>query len=144
MLSLLFVLHVLPTLDLITTTFRVWSPLYSFLQHLVTCSILDSHAVPTPKPQVTADNLSEFWGFRGGKADESVLLGYDAATMRNWIPTFRRDVMPLSSSVANYTTFPLNVGIRLQLTQGHIPKERILQVIPHYAILRSDTQDMFV
>jgi len=65
-----------------------------------------------PPPKATADNLSEFWGFRGGIADESILFGYDAATM-NWIPTFRRDVVTLSSRVANYTTFPRNVGIRL-------------------------------
>ena len=68
---------------------------------------------PTPPSLVTADNLSEFCGFRGGIGDESVLLEYDAATMRNWIPTFRRDVVPLSPGVANYTTFPRNVGIRL-------------------------------
>jgi hypothetical protein len=71
---------------------------------------------------VTGDNLSEFWGFRGGIADEYVIPAYDAATMRNWIPTFRRDVVPLFSSVSNYSTFPRNVGIRLPTDATSHPK----------------------
>lgn len=40
-------------------------------------------------------------GFNGGVADDSVILGYDAASVVNLIPTFRENVLPSTSRVHN-------------------------------------------
>jgi hypothetical protein len=40
-------------------------------------------------------------GFSGGVAEDSVILGYDAASMGDLIPTFRENVLLSTSRVHN-------------------------------------------
>jgi len=48
---------------------------------------------------VSSKQVRKFCGSRNGSVEDSAILGYDAASMGNFIPTFRRKVLPSSTRV---------------------------------------------
>lgn len=42
-----------------------------------------------PRPNLRNKDVWQFWGFRRGAAEDSIVLGYNAASLNNKLPTFR-------------------------------------------------------
>jgi hypothetical protein len=93
---------------------QVWSwPLTSIWCGGYECVALYKHSTACLHGMVLQSaqgqlSLCEFWGFPRDVAKGSIPLGYEAASMCNWIPMFQSNVMSSSStvktSVKNYTT----------------------------------------
>ena len=94
-----------------------------------------------PRPNLRYKTvISQFWGFRRGAAKDSVVLGYNSASLNNRIPTFRGlQYLQLQGSKFKKknilsmkfedTTSLRNVGIRLPSdAASYTPDERNL---PH-------------